>query len=254
MELFDTHAHFASSREEISAMLKAAREAGVAYVLAVGGSDELNKGVEDAFEEFCKNPHLTPEVFKAVGFDRDQTGRDPGELDFIGASAIGEIGLDFHYSAETRSDQLELMSRQLELSQKLDLPVVIHTREADDDTLAILREIPARGIIHSFTGEPGFCKKLLDLGYFISMSGIVTFRAADNVRETAKVVPLDRLLIETDTPYLAPVPKRGQSNEPAFVVHTARFLSEFLGVDLEEFALKTTSNAIALLGKKYGGS
>lgn len=247
MNLFDTHAHFTGSEDEISQLLRRAREAGVTRVLAVGGSDELNKGVDDAFNLTAADASLYPKVYKAIGFDRDQINSDPSKLDFTGASAVGEIGLDYYYSLDTREAQLSLMGRELELSRALNLPVIIHTREADDDTLGILREIPSRGIIHSFTGNPTFCKKLLDLGYYISLSGIVTFRAADNVRETAKVIPLDRILIETDTPYLAPVPKRGQPNEPAFVMHTAKFLAELLGVDLMEFISITTANALEIL-------
>lgn len=247
MNLFDTHAHFTGSEDEISQLLRRAREAGVTRVLAVGGSDELNKGVNDAFNLTAADASLYPKVYKAIGFDRDQIDCDPSKLDFTGASAVGEIGLDYYYSLDTREAQLSLMGRELELSRALNLPVIIHTREADDDTLGILREIPSRGIIHSFTGNPTFCKKLLDLGYYISLSGIVTFRAADNVRETAKVIPLDRILIETDTPYLAPVPKRGQLNEPAFVMHTAKFLAELLGVDLMEFISITTANALEIL-------
>ena len=247
MNLFDTHAHFTGSEEEISQLLRRAREAGVTRVLAVGGSDELNKGVNDAVNLTTADASLYPKVHKAIGFDRDQINSDPSKLDFTGASAVGEIGLDYYYSLDTREAQLSLMGRELELSRVLNLPVIIHTREADDDTLGILREIPSRGIIHSFTGNPTFCKKLLDLGYYISLSGIVTFRAADNVRETAKVIPLDRILIETDTPYLAPVPKRGQPNEPAFVMHTAKFLAELLGVDLMEFISITTANALEIL-------
>lgn len=247
MNLFDTHAHFTGSEDEISQLLRRAREAGVTRVLAVGGSDELNKGVDDAFNLTAADASLYPKVYKAIGFDRDQINFDPSTLDFTGASAVGEIGLDYYYSLDTREAQLSLMGRELELSRALNLPVIIHTREADDDTLGILREIPSRGIIHSFTGNPTFCKKLLDLGYYISLSGIVTFRAADNVRETAKVIPLDRILIETDTPYLAPVPKRGQPNEPAFVMHTAKFLAEFRGIDLSEFVSLTTANALEIL-------
>ena len=227
MNLFDTHAHFTGGQDGISLPLKRAREAGVSRILAVGGCDELNKGVHDAFAAASGDESVYPRIYKAIGFDRDQIGRDPAELDFAGASAVGEIGLD------------RLRSR--------DIPVVIHTREADEDTLALLRGIPSRGIIHSFTGGQGFCKKLLDLGYYISLSGIVTFRAADNVRETAKTIPLDRLLIETDSPYLAPVPKRGQPNEPAFVAHTAKFLAEFFGMDFESFVERTTSNALEVL-------
>ena len=247
MNLFDTHAHFTGSEEEISQLLRRAREAGVTRVLAVGGSDELNKGVDDAFNLVTINASLCPKVYKAIGFDRDQINRDPTKLDFTSASAVGEIGLDYYYSLDTREAQLSLMGRELELSRELNLPVIIHTREADDDTLGILREIPSRGIIHSFTGSVGFCKKLLDLGYYISLSGIVTFRAADNVREMSKVIPLDRILVETDTPYLAPVPMRGQRNEPAFVMYTAKFLADFLHIDFERLTVQTTLNAFKVL-------
>ena len=135
-------------------------------------------------------------------------------------AAWGEIGLDYHYSPETREAQLRLFGEQLEEARRRDLPVVIHTREADDDTLALLREIPSRGIIHCYTGTPEYAKRFLDLGLYISISGIVTFKPADNVRASALVVPDDRILIETDSPVLAPVPLRGNPNEPAFIVHT----------------------------------
>ena len=126
---------------------------------------------------------------------------------------------------------------------------MIHTREADDDTLGLLREIPSKGVIHCFTGNPSFCRALLDLGFFISISGIVTFRAADNVRESALVVPDDRLLIETDSPFLAPVPMRGNPNEPAFLAHTAKFLAELRKTPLDDFAALTTANALRLLAR-----
>ncbi|MBQ8126471.1 MAG: TatD family hydrolase, partial [Kiritimatiellae bacterium] len=193
-----------------------------------------------------------PTPYKALGWDRDQAGKDLPPLDYTGIAAVGEIGLDYHYSPETRAAQIDLFARQLELAKTLDRPVVIHTRDADDDTLGVLREIRARGIIHSFTGSPAFGRALLDLGFFISLSGIVTFRAADNVRETARIIPDDRLLIETDTPFLAPVPKRGQANEPAFVAHTARFLAELRQTTLETLAAVTTRNACALLNRADG--
>lgn len=242
MELFDTHAHFEQrTADEIAAVLARARDAGVTRVMAVGGSAELNRGALDA-----------PTLYKALGWDRDQAGKDLPPLDYTGIAAVGEIGLDYHYSPETRAAQIDLFARQLELATALDRPVVIHTRDADDDTLGVLREIRARGIIHSFTGSPAFGRALLDLGFFISLSGIVTFRAADNVRETARIIPDDRLLIETDTPFLAPVPKRGQANEPAFVAHTARFLAELRQTTLEKLAAVTTRNACALLDRADG--
>ena len=242
MELFDTHAHFEQrTADEIAAVLARARDAGVTRVMAVGGSAELNRGALDA-----------PTPYKALGWDRDQAGKELPPLDYTGIAAVGEIGLDYHYSPETRAAQIDLFARQLELAKTLDRPVVIHTRDADDDTLGVLREIRARGIIHSFTGSPAFGRALLDLGFFISLSGIVTFRAADNVRETARIIPDDRLLIETDTPFLAPVPKRGQANEPAFVAHTARFLAELRQTTLEKLAAVTTRNACALLNRADG--
>ena len=235
IELFDTHAHFEGSPEESAAAVARAQAAGVTRVMAVGGSSALNAGTE-GFR------------YRAIGWDRDQVGLVLPELDYEGVGAIGEIGLDYFYSPETRSAQLELFSKQLELSQRLDLPVVVHTRFADDDTLAVLREIPVRGIIHCFTGNVDFCRSLLDLGFYVSISGIVTFRAADNVRETALVIPDDRILIETDSPFLAPVPKRGNANEPSFLVYTAKFLADLRKTPFEEFAELTTRNALSILG------
>jgi TatD DNase family protein len=234
--LFDTHAHFEGTAEETAAAMERARKAGVAHVMAVGGSKTLNEGT-------------TGFKYRAVGWDRDQVGQELPSLDYSNACAVGEIGLDYYYSAETKAAQRELFSRQLEKSLELDLPVVIHTRDADDDTLAILREIPARGIIHCFTGSPEFCRALLDLGFYISISGIVTFRAADNVREAALYIPDERILIETDSPFLAPVPMRGSPNEPSFLVHTAKFLAQLRRTPFERFAETTTGNALSILGQ-----
>ena len=234
--LFDTHAHFEGTAEETAAAMERARKAGVAHVMAVGGSKTLNEGT-------------TGFKYRAVGWDRDQVGQELPSLDYSNACAVGEIGLDYYYSAETKAAQRELFSRQLEKSLELDLPVVIHTRDADDDTIAILREIPARGIIHCFTGSPEFCRALLDLGFYISISGIVTFRAADNVREAALYIPDERILIETDSPFLAPVPMRGSPNEPSFLVHTAKFLAQLRRTPFERFAETTTRNALSILGQ-----
>ncbi|MBR5457503.1 MAG: TatD family hydrolase, partial [Kiritimatiellae bacterium] len=194
MEFFDTHAHFEPSLEYVREVLSRAREAGVTRVLAVGGSDELAAGASLAVEVAAENLDKYPIVGRSVGWDRDQLDKSPESLSFEGAVALGEIGLDYHYSPETRKAQMDLFARQLEIACSRDLPVIIHTREADDDTLGILREIPSHGVIHSFTGNPTFCRQLLDLGFSISMSGIVTFRAAENVRESARLIPLDRLL------------------------------------------------------------
>jgi TatD DNase family protein len=236
-ELFDTHAHFEGTREEADAAVGRARAAGVSRIMAVGGSERLNAGTEGF-------------AYRAIGWDRDQAGKDLPDLDYAGVAAVGEIGLDYHYSPETRGLQRNLFGRQLELARALGLPVVVHTRDADDDTLALLREIPSKGIIHCFTGGPAFCRALLDLGFYVSISGIVTFRTAENVRESALVVPDDRILVETDSPFLAPVPLRGTANEPAFLVHTARFLAELRGTPFADFAALTTRNAVSVLGDR----
>lgn len=247
MRLFDTHCHFEKAdRGEIAAILGRARAAGVESVMAVGGSPSLNAAAQVAAT--LAGPAF-PRVLLAQGFDRDQAGGDCPPLSAdLQLAAVGEIGLDYHYSPETRLAQCRLFGEQLEQAKARNLPVVIHTREADDDTLGLLREIPSRGIIHCFTGSPPFAKKLLDLGFYISISGIVTFRAADNVRASALAVPDDRILIETDSPFLAPVPMRGTANEPAFVRHTCEFLAALRGTDAAAFAELTFANAGRALG------
>lgn len=285
MRLFDTHCHFETTdATEIRAILERAKAAGVECLMAVGGSPALNSAAIAAAElsegkrkkEEGKSSggeegrslegggEGLPTVLCATGFDRDQVNSvndsspspslsSPFSFSLFPSSflsAWGEIGLDYHYSPETRDAQLKLFAEQLEEAKGRDLPVVIHTREADDDTLGLLREIPSRGIIHCFTGTPDAARRFLDLGFYISISGIVTFRAADNVRESALVVPDDRILIETDSPYLAPVPLRGSRNEPAFVRHVCEFLAKLRGMAADDFAELTFANAEAVLGRR----
>jgi len=261
MRLYDTHCHFESSDvSEIAAIVARAKAAGVENLMAVGGSGNLNLSARLAAGlrtevGGLRSEAALPEVVCALGYDRDQIENADiaalrPQLEAAGSSlrAIGEIGLDYHYASETREAQLGLFGEQLELARAKDLPVVIHTREADDDTVALLKEIPSRGIIHCYTGTPEYAKCFLDLGFSISFSGIVTFRAADNVRASAQVVPDDRILIETDSPFLAPVPKRGQPNEPAFIRHTCAFLADFRKMAVEDFAELTYTNAERVLG------
>lgn len=246
MRLYDTHCHFeTASPVEIAAILSRARAAGVEAVMAVGGSPALNAAAALAAEIAAEEPGM-PAVRAALGFDRDQAlgeGELPPVPETPALAAWGEIGLDYHYSPETREAQRELFGAQLEEAAKRNLPVIIHTREADDDTLALLREVPSRGVIHCYTGTPEAAKAFLDLGFYISFSGIVTFRLADNVRAAAAVVPDDRILIETDSPFLAPVPLRGKVNEPAFVRHTCEFLAARRGMAADDFAALTFANA-----------
>jgi TatD DNase family protein len=170
-------------------------------------------------------------------------GRTPG------ARAIGEIGLDYHYDFAPPDVQQQVFRPQVALARELDLPVVIHTREADDDTLRILGEAGAgnvRGVLHCFTGGPSLARAGLDLGFYISFSGIVTFPKSAELRETARGVPLDRVLIETDSPFLAPPPHRGRRNEPAWVARVADTLATLHGVPAEDVRRRTAANFHAL--------
>lgn len=255
MELYDTHAHFGPQEDEIAGALARAKETGVTRLVAVGGSAELNAAAVQA-------QALRPDAVRlALGADRDQAALPPDEIladirrqhTDHACAAVGEVGLDFHYMPETSAAQCSLFAAQLALADELRLPVIIHTREADDATCGVLDEVPwhgssLRGVIHCYTGAPAFARKLLDRGFMVSFSGIVTFKSAEEVRASAKYVPDDRLLIETDSPYLAPVPLRGQRNEPAFVVHTARFLADLRQVPVERLAAITFANAVALFG------
>ena len=165
--------------------------------------------------------------------------------------AIGEIGLDYHYMHSPRETQREVFMRQVALAKSLDLPVIVHNRESTGDLVQLLTSDEAkggRGIVHSYTESLDVAKKLIDLGYFISFSGIVTFRSAGALREVARALPHDRVLIETDTPYLAPVPFRGRDNEPAFVIRIAELLSTLWGVSLEEVGVRTTANFESAFG------
>lgn len=261
MRLFDTHCHFETTDEkEIAAILERARAAGVERLLAVGGSDALNEAALSA-ASLSVNDEVRmmnderrkdyPFVFAAFGYDRDQINLDHSSLiihhSSFAPTAVGEIGLDYHYSPETRLKQMKLFASELERARSLDLPVIIHTREAEDDTVGLLKDIPSRGIIHCFTGTRSEAKKYLDLGFYVSISGIVTFKAADNVRETALYIPNDRILIETDSPFLAPVPMRGKANEPAFIRHTCEFLAKLRETDAETFAELTYENGCEVL-------
>ena len=253
MQLYDSHAHFTADAEQVNAILDRARTAGVTRVLAIGGDDPLNEGALLAAQQNGES------VSAVLGYDRDQSGKVHEDL--VGKLrdlcqrhhpvAVGEIGLDFHYSPDTAKDQCDLLAHELTLADALGLPVVIHTREADDATLGVLDEIPwhgtgLRGVIHCYTGAPKFAGQCLDRGFMISFSGIITFKSAECVRESARYVPEDRLLIETDSPFLAPIPLRGQTNEPAYIVHTARYLAQLRNLSEERLSALTFANTLSL--------
>lgn len=252
----DTHVHFDRFVKDSSfpERLKKAREAKVLEMVAIGGSSEANALSLKLAAEY---PDC---IFGCAGLDRDEADK-PYDLAALRecvsdplAKAVGETGLDYYYGAETAALQKTLFSENLALAVEFKKPVVVHSRDADDDTIALLKEYasawsgdPGRlGVLHCFTRDRAFARKVLDLGLMISFSGIVTFANAAPLREVAQYVPDDRLLIETDSPYLAPVPLRGNPCEPAFVVHTAKRLAELRGCSLDSLASLTAKNAHTL--------
>jgi len=255
----DSHAHidgegFDADRDEVVAR---AREAGVRAILNVGTGDphggELERAVEVA-EKYAG-------VYAAVGvhphdarlYDEAAERRLVGILKGGGrVVALGEIGLDFHYDHSPREVQREVFARQLRLAGEMSLPVVIHSREADEETVEILRGVyagaPRGGVMHCFGGGRPMAEAVLELGFYISFAGNVTFKKAEGLREVALAVPAERLLVETDCPFMAPVPLRGRRNEPAFVVETARLLASLRGVGPEELGRTTCENFSRLFG------
>ncbi|RKZ06114.1 hydrolase TatD [bacterium] len=252
----DTHAHFDRFVKDGSfpEILGHAKEAKVLEMVAIGGNADAN-----ALSLKLAVDH-PGRIFGCAGYDRDEATESPdlSELRNILADplvkAVGETGLDYYYTAETAAEQKKLFAENLALAVEFEKPAVIHTRDADEDTFSLLKDYskdwkgdPARlGVLHCFTRGTAFARQVLDLGLMISFSGIVTFANADPLREVAKYVPDDRLLIETDSPYLAPVPMRGNRNEPAFVVHVAKQLAELRGGSVESIANLTTGNARTL--------
>jgi TatD DNase family protein len=206
-----------------------------------------------------------PDVVAAVGvhpheardFDPERDGAALEELARRGeVAAIGEIGLDFHYDLSPRSTQMEVLEWMLDLARRLDLPAILHNRDSGSEMLALLERLGPRenaGVFHSFTESARFGRQVIDLGFRVSFSGMITFRSADNIREAAAGLPLDALLIETDSPYLAPEPHRGKRCEPAFVVETAKRLAEVQRVTVERVAEATTASFERLFPRRSAG-
>lgn len=254
-ELVDSHAHldfedYGGDRDEVIARALAA---GVRRIVAVGiwrksgdfgNAHALAAARPDVFRATAGvHPHDCARVPEADWRRLEELARDPA------TAAIGEIGLDYHYDHSPREDQRRWFRRQIELAKAVGKPVVIHTREADEDTEAILRETrPERGVIHCFTGGTDAVRAYLGLGFFVSVAGVVTFPKAEALREAIRLVPLHRLLVETDSPFLAPVPFRGKRNEPAHVRRVAEEVARVKGVSLAELASQTTANARELFG------
>ncbi|MBM4314093.1 MAG: TatD family deoxyribonuclease [Deltaproteobacteria bacterium] len=244
----DTHAHlemetFDRDREEV---LKRAAEAGLTAIVTVGTTlSDCRKAVDLAGQY--------PPIYAAIGIHPHEVkGIETGTYDALRllarrdkVVAIGEIGLDFFYNHSPREVQLRRFAEQLDLAEELDLPVIIHDREAHAETLEILRPRKGRlgGVLHCFSGDRAMARECLDMGFHLSVAGPVTYPKADQLREVARDVPLERLLIETDAPYLAPQRHRGKRNEPAYVVETAGCLAEVRRVSVDELIRLTSANA-----------
>jgi TatD DNase family protein len=245
--VIDTHAHL-DALEDAYGAVERAREAGVARIVTIGTGIESCRAALEIAE-------ANEGVYAALGIDPHQAGTDEAarvsELrELFGdakAVAVGETGLDYHYGADRRSEQRQLFEAQLELARELQLPVVIHTREANGDTEAILRRHEGIVVMHCFS-EPGLLGVGLERSWYFSFAGNVTYPKAQELRDAAAHIPADRLLAETDSPYLAPQPVRGRTNEPAFVTHTLTTLADVRGEDAGELAGQIDANATVAFG------
>jgi TatD DNase family protein len=256
MNIIDTHAHldFPYLHEQLDDVLTRAKEAGVTRIVTIGAS----RGFESNFAALAIartrpdmlrmttaiHPHdaslATPEVMRRI---REELAGLPEVV------AIGETGLDYHYDRSPRDVQQDVFRQFLQMAKDFDKPVMIHTRDAEDDTIKLLDEAGCTGgILHCFSGTRPFADQLRERDFYMSFSGIVTFKTAREILEIARDVPEDRILIETDSPYLAPIPHRGKKNEPAFVRHTAQAIADIRGISLERLAELTWDNAARVFG------
>jgi TatD DNase family protein len=246
---FDTHCHVHDERmpDGATAAVEAARQAGVAGMVTVG-CDRATSLAAIA----VAGAH--PDVWATVGLHpHDATNGVDSIVDLLdtpGIVAVGETGLDYHYDHSPRDVQRAAFAAQVQLANQRRLPLVIHTRQAWDDTFDILAAegTPAHTVFHCFTGGPAEARRCLDIGAFVSFSGIVTFKSATELQEAAKIVTLDRILVETDAPYLAPVPHRGRPNQPAWVPVVGRFIADLRDMPADTLAAVTSANASTLFG------
>ncbi|MGA9794076.1 MAG: TatD family hydrolase [Rhizomicrobium sp.] len=254
--LVDSHCHldFPEFAPELDAVVQRARDAGVRTCVSIGTTLEKFPGVLAVAERFADvwcsvgiHPHeAEPELLESPA-PLIEHGRHPKVV------GIGETGLDFYYNHSPRAPQIVNFRAHVAAARELKLPVIVHTRNADAETVEILRDEMGQGaftgVIHCFTGTQMLADAALQMGFCISVSGIATFKKSEELRAVLKSVPLERLLVETDAPYLAPMPHRAKRNEPAFVVNTAALLAELKGVSAEDLAIATTDNFFRLFSK-----
>lgn len=248
MQLVDSHCHLQMLEGDLAAILKRAEQAGVLHILCVATDlEELTK-ILDIASRFSA-------ISASVGLHPSEAHKNPSITELLNLAshpkivALGETGLDCYRGRDNFHDQQQQFRQHIHVAKTLHKPLIIHTRAAKTETLAILKEERAYevgGVLHCFTEDWEMASAAIDLGFYISISGIVTFKNAIELQQVAKKIPSDRLLIETDAPYLAPQPMRGKSNEPAFVRYTAEYLAALRGVDIAVLAEKTTENFFKL--------
>lgn len=253
MSWIDVHAHLDMLEDAPEVALQKAKAAGVSKIVTIGTEPSDHDFVLKTAKQFYPDVYCTLGVHPHQGIlwkDEIEVFLDK-HLPEREVIAVGEIGLDYHYNQSPVEEQREAFRRQLDIARRHKLPVQIHTRDAEKDTVEILKEFKGQvtGLIHCFTSSAWLAKECLDLGYNISFSGIVTFKNAEDLRETCKMVPLDRMHVETDAPFLAPVPQRGKKNTPAYVIHTAALVAQLKNVSEEKLAEATNENARQLFPK-----
>ena len=253
--LIDSHAHLNDKRFDLDReyLIENLKNNGIELVVNVGADMESSRASVDLAQKYEAiyaavgiHPHSATEMNEETLKEIEELSK--GEK----VVAIGEIGLDYYYDNSPRDIQRECFRAQIRLAKRLDMPIVVHTRDADADTLEILKEEKEglRGVIHCFSSNRAQMKEYLDLGFFIAFGGPVTFKKTDELKEAAKIVPLEKLLVETDAPYLAPIPYRGKRNEPIFVRETAALIAHLKGIMLDDLALQTVKNTKEIFGIK----
>lgn len=262
MFFVDSHCHLdfkkfvKPDREyDVNQIIKRAGESRVKYLLVVGTElqDILEiRKISDDYKNIFRSVGIHPNEAKRhlEQFSKDEIAQIIlNETKLEKTIAIGEIGLDYYYGYDQKKEQMELFNFELEIAVEANLPVSIHSREAEEDVIETLKKYNIKGTIHCFSGSKKYAYEALDLGFFISVSGIATFKKSIELQEIIKTIPKDRLLIETDSPFLAPVPYRGKVNEPAFIVYTAQKLADLLDTNIEEVADFSSQNFFSLFGK-----
>jgi len=262
LSIIDSHAHldYPQLAEDLPAVLERANQAGVSQVISIG----VKLSTADSPRKIAE-AHAN--VWFSVGVPPHEAGNEPLPCDadaFIAAAdhpkcvAIGEAGLDYFYDYAPRERQAASFRVQIGAARQLGLPIIVHARDADDDIAAIIEDEMAKGaftgVLHCFSSGAELARRAINVGFYVSFSGILTFKKAEEIREVAALAPEDRILVETDAPFLAPVPYRGKTNEPAFTAHTLNRLAEVRGMPVDRMAAVTTDNTLRLFSRMRGAS